>query len=397
MAGILAIVGSGGVKINGQGVIVGVNTTIPSALAVVGSGGITLGGKGIIAFTTPAVLSVVGAGGITLEGEGVIASKTLVVLSVVGIGGLNVGGQGVILGTLPTIFVHIGSGGLKIGGQGIFKSVPLSSVAVLSVVSNVGVVITGQGVVTFFTPPILAIIGSGGIKIGCFRVPELTVVQFITPADLALAAIVGSGWVEVGGTGVIILTYPPIYAVPPPLSVAGADVLIGGVGVIAFINPQIMQVIADGGITIGGAPLGDDLFATYVLTGARGEPSLYSRFNFNSYAKFRGQYFGAGEGGIYLLDGPDDAGDEIHSGVRIGPVNFGTDREKRLRLLRCGGKTAGGQVKVSNGNGSAGYYDVEDGRAAVSREVQGREITIEISDFTTLDHLEIVPLVLHKR
>jgi hypothetical protein len=78
-------------------------------------------------------------------------------------------------------------------------------------------------------------------------------------------------------------------------------------------------------------------------------------------------------------------------------MNFGTDREKRLRLLRCGGKTVGAQVKVSNGNGSAGYYDVEEGRAGVSREVQGRELTVEIADFESLDHLEIVPLILHKR
>jgi hypothetical protein len=111
---------------------------------------------------------------------------------------------------------------------------------------------------------------------------------------------------------------------------------------------------------------------------------------------YRGQYFGAGPDGIYLLEGEDDAGAEIHPGVRIGPVNFGTDLEKRLRLVRCGGQSTGAQVRVSS-NRDAGFYDVENGRAAVSREIQGRELTIEIADFETLDHLEIVPLVLHER
>ena len=141
----------------------------------------------------------------------------------------------------------------------------------------------------------------------------------------------------------------------------------------------------------------DDIYETWVLTGARGEPSIYANFPFNSYAKYRGQEFGAGPNGIYLLDGSDDAGEAVHTGIRIGPANFGTDREKRLRLVRCGGKTTGATVKVSNGNGSAGYYPVKDGRAGISREIQGREITIDITDFETLDHLEIVPLVLHKR
>ena len=369
----------------------------PAVYAIVGSGGVKISGVGVVAYKVPGVLAVVGAGGVTVAGEGVITFFNPLILEVVGDGGIVVSGRGVFATRGPLIDAHIGSGGLKIGGQGIFGGVTPFAASVLSVVGTGGLVINGQGVVNITTPPVLAIIGSGGIVIGNFRVPELTVVQFIYPADLTLMTVVGSGGIEVDGTGVITLTYPPIYAVPPPQSVADANIRIGGAGVIAFISPQILQVIADGGITIGGTPLGDDLFATYALTGIRGEPSLYSNFPFNSYAKHRGQYFGAGDDGIYLLEGADDAGEEIHPGVRIGPVNFGTDREKRLRLLRCGGKTRGAKVRVSNGNGSAGYYDVENGRAGVSRDVQGRELLIEITDFESLDHLEIIPTILHKR
>lgn len=366
-------------------------------VAVIGVGGVNIGGVGAVAYKVPGVLAVVGTGGVALGGEGVITFINPDVLAVVGDGGIVVGGRGVFATRGPLIDAHVGSGGLKIGGDGVIGGVTPFAAPKLAVVGTGGLVVNGQGVVTFTMPSVLAVIGSGGIKIGEFRVPELTVVQFISPADLTLAAVVGAGGIEVGGTGVLTQTSPSVIAVPAPQAVADADVLVGGSGVIAFISPQILQVIADGGITIGGTPVGGDIFATYVLTGVRGEPSLYSRFNFNSYAKHRGQYFGAGEDGIFLLEGSDDAGDEIHSGVRIGPVNFGTDREKRLRLLRCGGKTAGAQTKVSDDNGGAGYYDVEEGRAGVSREVQGREITIEITDFGTLDHLEIIPTILHKR
>ena len=341
---------------------------MPGDLAVITSGGAVVGGQSVITLTNPSVLSVVTSGGV------------------------EVGGQSIIGTSSP---VNVVSGGVQVGGQSVVTVVFPVRPPVLSVVTSGGAVVGGASVVGRATPPVLSIICSGGAQVGGFRVPELTVVQFIYPADRT-TAIVGSGGVEVGGTSVVTWSKPPVYAVPMPQAVADADVFVGGASIITFIHPQILQVIAEGGATVGGEPV-DGIFETYVLTGAQGEPSIYSNFPFNSYARYRGQEFGAGPAGIYLLEGVDDAGKEIHPGVRIGPANFGTDREKRLRLLRCGGKTVGAQVKVSNGNGSAGYYDVEGGRAAVSRKVQGRELTIEITDFETLGHLEIVPLVLHKR
>lgn len=357
------------------------------------SGGAIVGGASVVAFLMPGDLAVITSGGAVVGGQSVITLTNPSVLSVVTSGGVEVGGQSII-GTAPP--VNVVSGGAQVGGQSVVTVVFPVRPPVLSVVTSGGAVVGGVSVVGRATPPVLSIICSGGAQVGGFRVPELTVVQFIYPADRT-TAIVGSGGVEVGGASVVTWSKPPIFAAPPFQGAADADVFVGGASIISFIHPQILQVIAEGGVTVGGEPVGDDIFETYVLTGARGEPSIYSNFPFNSYASYRGQEFGAGPAGIYLLEGFDDAGKEIHPGARIGPANFGTDREKRLRLLRCGGKTVGAQVKVSNSNGSAGYFDIEGGRAAVSRKVQGRELTIEITDFETLGHLEIVPLVLQKR
>jgi hypothetical protein len=186
--------------------------------------------------------------------------------------------------------------------------------------------------------------------------------------------------------------------VPVPQAAADPSVVVGGEGIVAFIDPVILEIIGDGGAYLGGGTsVTSDVFETYVLTGARGEPSIYSGYNFNSYARHRGKEYGAGAAGLYLLEGADDAGNEIHSGVRIGMVNFGTDREKRIRLLRCGGSTTGAEARVSDGNGSSDYVTVDLGRATVSRKVQARELLIEISDFESLDHLELVPMILFKR
>jgi len=303
---------------------------------------------------------------------------------------------GVVSTPVPSIRTCIGSVKLGIGVKGVVGGAFPVAPPALAIIGSVGIGINVQGVAGAAAPSTLAVIGSVNIRVGEFRVPELTVVQLLSPADMTLA-IIGSVRVEIGPAGVITLFTPPVYAVPLHRAIEDATIKIRVAGVIAFIYPQVLEVIGDVEVGISEGEVDPGAFDTWVMNGARGEPSIYSNFPFNSYASYRGQAFGAGPDGVYLLEGLDDDGDDIHAKIRIGPMNFGTDREKRLRLLRCGGKTHGARVRVSNGNGSAGYYDVEGGRAGASREVQGREITIDITDFETLDHLEIVPLILSKR
>jgi len=388
----LHIIGSGGVEVGGQGII---SRWLRNDF--VGSGGVKVGGAGVVAFKMPGVTALPGSGGVVVAGDGVVTFIYPGVLAVVGDGGVEVGGEGVIDSVFPPVEAFVGSGGVQVGGAGVVAFTMPTKPPVLAVVGSGGVVVGGAGVVGGIQPPVLAIIGSGGVKVGEFRVPELTVLKVLFPPVLASLAITGSGGVQVGGEGVITWSAPPVYAVPGPREGAEANIKVGGAGIIAFIHPQILQVIGAGEVLVGGETEDLEPVETYVLTGVRGEPSIYSGFNFNSYARYRDQYYGAGSDGIYLLEGEDDAGKEIHSGVRIGPTNFGTEREKRLRLLRCGGKTAGAQVKVTTDSGCADYVDVAEGRAHISRDVQGRELTMEIADFEELDHLEVVPHLLVKR
>jgi hypothetical protein len=360
-------------------------------------GGIELGGAGVMAFLTPTVYAQVGSGGLELSGEGITPYPPPPV-PFIRDGGLVLGGRGIIRWVTPgppTTYAMVGSGGLKLGGTGLPKLLPQVTQYDVALVGSGGLEIGGAGIQNFVTPPVYAMVGSGSLVLGEFRVPELTVCKFVQPGDLVYA-VVASGGLVVGGEGIFGFSKPPVYAMPGRQAGEPASLLLGGAGCMAFITPQVLNLVGSGELVMEGAAEEEGIFDTLVLTGFRNEPSLYSNFPFNSYAKFRDKYYGANQTGIYLLEGEDDAGEEIHPGVRIGPTNFGTQRQKRLRVLRCGGDNEGARVKVSS-NGSAAYADLEENRAMIPHNVQGREITVEITDFETLDHLELIPHVLVKR
>jgi len=389
-------------------------TSVPTlgtstASAHIGSGGMTLNGVGTIGYFTPSVTAVIGAGGMKFNGVGVI--NVVMPTAVIGAGGFKWGGTGVITSKEPTAVV--GSGGYLIAGDGIIGGetplipaqivVPdwLSDLLGLPGITSPGFKMGGAGIINVAPPPVLAIVGSGGFVLGLFQVPELVIKGVgpaLTPIVLQpIETFMAPGGLEMGGEGVIVWSSPPpVYAVPVPGAGEEASIRLGGRGVVAWIDPQIMEVFEAGELIIGGEPMDPGVFDTYSLFGARDEPSIYSGYSFNSYARLHGRYYGAGPAGISLLEGEDDAGQKIHAGLRLNPFNVGTEREKRIRIVRCGGETRGAQVKVSS-NGHANYANVHDSVAAVDRSVQGRELVLEITDFKELNHLEIVPMVLAKR
>lgn len=70
--------------------------------------------------------------------------------------------------------------------------------------------------------------------------------------------------------------------------------------------------------------VGKEVYAGYVVNLARGAVTEYENYNFNSLAMIGGKPFGAGEEGVYLLQGDDDDGAPIDAYVRTGALNFGS-------------------------------------------------------------------------
>lgn len=74
----------------------------------------------------------------------------------------------------------------------------------------------------------------------------------------------------------------------------------------------------------------------WVVNTTTGNSTRYEKFGFNSFARIAGKYYGAKEGGVYLLEGDTDDGADIASMIAVGKQNFGTtNRSAQMRLENC--------------------------------------------------------------
>ena len=58
--------------------------------------------------------------------------------------------------------------------------------------------------------------------------------------------------------------------------------------------------------------------------------TTYSGFDFNSFARIGGRYYGANNGGLYLLEGDTDVGAPIRSAICPGKLDMGTSQNKTI-------------------------------------------------------------------
>ena len=77
----------------------------------------------------------------------------------------------------------------------------------------------------------------------------------------------------------------------------------------------------------------------------------YENYSFSGMMAVRGRHFGVRANGVYLLDGADDAGQAIESGVALGKHDFGTNQLKALSAVYAGISSTG-QVLLRVGDGT---------------------------------------------
>ncbi|NMG64384.1 hypothetical protein GPA19_05415 [Azoarcus indigens] len=159
----------------------------------------------------------------------------------------------------------------------------------------------------------------------------------------------------------------------------------------------------------GGFDGGDDGAEVWAVNLATSASTRYERFPFNSFARIGDRYYAAAQDGIYLLEGEDDAGEQIDALAVTDLQAFGTSQLKRLGpaylgvssdgLMRITVRAPDGQAYTYSARRSDPYARVQ--RVDVGQGLRANYFRFEVAntdggDFE-LSSLELSPVILKRR
>lgn len=143
--------------------------------------------------------------------------------------------------------------------------------------------------------------------------------------------------------------------------------------------------------------LDGEYYETYVLNTPKFLPSMYSGFDFNSFAVYQGRAFGANDTGIFELTGATDAGATIRTGVVLHETDFDSPNQKRFRRAYLDISGTAPKMIVETEDGKRRVYDIDTkGKTVISHEMKGKYWTLSISDFQEIESVKLIPVVLSK-
>lgn len=136
-----------------------------------------------------------------------------------------------------------------------------------------------------------------------------------------------------------------------------------------------------------------EVWEAWAFNGQTFEPSVYSGFDFNSYAFEDGVTYAAREEGVYVLDGTTDAGTIIHTGVILSPDIFGANNRKRFR---AGFFDINGISPIVRGEvgGVGSNLPIVNSKAVFPRTLVGKKWAFLVADFDELGQIELFPIIL---
>lgn len=304
-------------------------------------------------------------------------------------GYIGISAPGAIDSVLPTITALAAAGAFSLSAPSSLESVlPTSLVTALAAYGSM--ILSSKCQIGDETD--LGASWTDFIAAGGYRLSGIGSLGVVAPANL-VTALAAAGGFAFGGSGALDSPAITVHEFAGTISY-----LLGGTPAAGVIYPSVTALVACGGYILGSPGELPGVFEAWVLSGQAFEPSIFSAFSFNSFAQRGAQTFAAGEEGIFLLGGDDDDGEVFHTGARIGPVNFGADRDKRMRGIQLGNCGADTKVRVATEDKEGVFTpDRDTNRVVVSRDIQGREFTIDLMDFQELSQFEATVLMLARR
>ena len=139
--------------------------------------------------------------------------------------------------------------------------------------------------------------------------------------------------------------------------------------------------------------LNGDEWDCWMLSTSQFFPSVYSGFDFNSFAHHNETDYAANGNGIYAIEGDTGDGQPFNTGILFHPCSFGTASRKKFRKLFV---TAIGDdlvLQATTDNGSR-VFAISRNEANVTRDLRGRRWQFSISGFDVFDYFEAFPTTL---
>ncbi|CAN7451634.1 hypothetical protein LJR099_003029 [Variovorax paradoxus] len=113
--------------------------------------------------------------------------------------------------------------------------------------------------------------------------------------------------------------------------------------------------------------------------------TTYSNYDFNSFARIGGRYFGASDEGLFELAGATDSGMPIQASISLGQLDFGTPSMKTISECYVGMSGDGRLVVKITAEGQSYLYktrgfgpDLKQQRVELGRGLQGNYLTLEL-------------------
>lgn len=143
--------------------------------------------------------------------------------------------------------------------------------------------------------------------------------------------------------------------------------------------------------------LGDEIWECYVLNTPKFLPSIYSGFNFNSYAVFDNRAYGCKSDGVYELSGTTDNGVVISTGVQLSNTRFGIPNQKHFRKAYIGVIGSTPYLSTETEDGEIKTYSIDaDGEVDMTRALRSKKWKLTLTNFSQLDFIKLIPVVLAK-
>jgi len=165
---------------------------------------------------------------------------------------------------------------------------------------------------------------------------------------------------------------------------------------VVAIRQLIQELIQDGLRLEVIVEIDGEIWECWVVNTSDFHISVYSGYDYNSFAIQNDTIYGCKGDGIYELSGDDDDGTAFKAGIILPATQFNNPNNKRFRKAYFGVSGDNLLMKMQTDSGHR-TFRMTDTEMSLTRDLKGRKWKISLENFDELDFAELTPVILSKK